>query len=138
MAPAPAPTPVVGGAAKRKPAICLAKLESASSFARMIRRRLEPDLKQSLKAFPVLALLGQASESLAGRIAYHELRPFVLDEVGGNTPDQSRDKLWLRGGFPDSFLAESDRVSWQWREQFISTYLERDIPQIAPRIAATQ
>jgi len=83
-------------------------------------------------------LLSQSSESLAGRIDYQELRPFMLDEVAGGEPLVKRDQLWLRGGFPDSFLAETQAASWRWREQFISTYLERDIPQLGPRIAATQ
>src|SRR5207302_269055 len=62
----------------------------------------------------------------------------ILDEVASDGPMKNRDQLWLRGGFPDSFLAASETASWSWREQFISTYLERDIPQLGPRIAATQ
>jgi len=81
-------------------------------------------------------LLRQSSESLAGRIAYHELKPFALDEVAGRAPRKHRDQLWLRGGFPESFLARDDRASWRWREQFIATYLERDVPQLGPRIPA--
>lgn len=83
-------------------------------------------------------LLRQSSESLAGRIAYHELKPFALDEVAGRAPRKHRDQLWLRGGFPESFLADDDEGSWRWREQFISTYLERDVPQFSPRIPAAQ
>lgn len=78
-------------------------------------------------------LLQQSGESLAGRIAFVELSPFNLPEVGqGNS-----EKLWLRGGFPDSFLGETDAMSNRWREQFIRTYLERDIPDLGPRIPAT-
>ncbi|WP_040818321.1 ATP-binding protein [Litoreibacter arenae] len=77
-------------------------------------------------------LLQQSAESLAGRVSYHELTPFTLDEVGqGALP-----KLWLRGGFPDSYLAGSDRDSLTWREDFIRTYLERDIPSFGLRIPA--
>lgn len=77
-------------------------------------------------------LLRQGAESLAGRVGYHELAPFALDEVGkGALPT-----LWLRGGFPDSFLATSDRTSLTWREDFIRTYLERDIPNLGLRIPA--
>ncbi len=83
-------------------------------------------------------LLRQSSESLAGRIASLELRPFSLFEVAGRAPAVRRDRLWLRGGFPDSFLAPDDMASWQWRDQFISTCLERDIPQLAPRIPSEQ
>lgn len=75
-------------------------------------------------------LLQQSAESLAGRVSYHELTPFTLDEVGqGALP-----ALWLRGGFPESFLAASDRASLTWREDFIRTYLERDIPSFGLRI----
>ena len=77
-------------------------------------------------------LLQQSAESLAGRVSYHELTPFTLDEVGqGALP-----ALWLRGGFPESFLAASDRASLTWREDFIRTYLERDIPSFGLRIPA--
>ena len=79
-----------------------------------------------------IELLKQSGETLAGRIAFVELDPFNLLEVGGD----ARDRLWVRGGFPDSFLAEDDRGSAVWRENFIRTYLERDIPQLGPRIPA--
>jgi len=78
------------------------------------------------------ALLQQSAESLAGRVRYHELTPFTLDEGGQGALQQ----LWLRGGFPDSFLAGSDRESLTWREDFIRTYLERDIPSFGLRIPA--
>lgn len=77
-------------------------------------------------------LLRQSGESLAGRIAYVELNPLNLREV----ELASRDRLWARGGFPDSFLAESDAASVVWRENFIRTYLERDIPMLGPRLPA--
>ena len=77
-------------------------------------------------------LLKQSGESLAGRIAYVELEPFNVMEVDGD----ARDALWTRGGFPDSFLAESDEASAVWRENFVRTYLERDIPQLGPRVPA--
>ena len=77
-------------------------------------------------------LLRQSSESLAGRIAYLELCPLDLLEVDPASTDQ----LWIRGGFPKSYLADTDSVSASWRSDFISTYLERDIPQLGPRIPA--
>jgi predicted AAA+ superfamily ATPase len=80
------------------------------------------------------ALLRQSSESLAGRIVYHELRPFSLREVGASPEDINR--LWNRGGYPESFLAPSDAASWKWREAFIQTFLERDIPNLGLRIPA--
>ena len=77
-------------------------------------------------------LLRQSSESLAGRLAYVELEPLDVLEI----PRDDRDNLWLRGGFPDSFLAADDAASALWRANFIKTYLERDIPQLGPRIPA--
>lgn len=79
-----------------------------------------------------LDLLKQSGESLAGRIAYLELAPFSVLECGG----LALDELWLRGGFPPSLLASTDALSHRWRLNFIRTYLERDIPQFGPRIAA--
>lgn len=79
-----------------------------------------------------LDVLKQSGESLAGRIAYLELSALNVLEVG----DSQQDRLWLRGGFPASFQAPTDARSMRWREDFIRTYLERDIPQFGPRIAA--
>jgi predicted AAA+ superfamily ATPase len=79
-----------------------------------------------------LDLLKQSGESLAGRIAYMELAPFNVLE----TPSLPNDELWVRGGFPDSLLAPDAARSLRWRQDFIQTYLERDIPQFGPRIAA--
>ena len=78
-------------------------------------------------------LLHQSAESLAGRVRYIEMPPLLLDEVGQDRLNE----LWLRGGFPDSFQAGSDRASLGWREDFLRTYLERDIPALGPRIPAT-
>ena len=77
-------------------------------------------------------LLRQSSESLAGRIRYLELAPLDAGEVGR----KRLDALWLRGGFPESLLAASDAASLRWRTDFIRAYLERDIPQLGPRIPA--
>ncbi|TAJ39005.1 MAG: ATP-binding protein [Reyranella sp.] len=77
-------------------------------------------------------LLKQSGETLAGRISYLELAPFDALEV----PARDLDRLWVRGGFPDSFLAHDDASSLKWRQDFIRTYLERDIPQLGPRIPA--
>jgi predicted AAA+ superfamily ATPase len=71
-------------------------------------------------------LLRQGSESLAGRIVYHELGGFSLEEVGL----QRHPRLWLRGGFPRSYLAGSDSASFEWRRAFVRTFLERDLPQL--------
>jgi len=77
-------------------------------------------------------LMRQSGESLAGRISYLEMRPLDVLEVG----QEDQIKLWVRGGFPDSYLAKSDRASMRWRKDFIRSYLERDIPQLGPRIPA--
>lgn len=77
-------------------------------------------------------LLRQSGETLAGRIAYLELTPLDVLEVDA----KDRDRLWVRGGFPDSFLAPNEGRSLSWRENFIRTYLERDVPQLGPRIPA--
>ncbi|AOO81357.1 ATP-binding protein [Bosea vaviloviae] len=79
-----------------------------------------------------IELMKQSGESLAGRIAYLELGPLNGLEVQADQINQ----LWVRGGFPDSYLASSDRTSARWRQDFIRTYLERDIPQLGPRIPA--
>lgn len=75
-------------------------------------------------------LLKQSSESLAGRILYHELKGFSLEEVG----QERLKRLWLRGGFPRSFLARSNELSFEWRRTFIRTFLERDLPQLGVQI----
>lgn len=85
-------------------------------------------------------LLRQASESLAGRVAQLELTPFQAREVITAESDDSSAKLnalWVRGGFPLSWLAADAAASLRWREAFIATYLERDIPALGPRIPAT-
>jgi uncharacterized protein len=79
-----------------------------------------------------LDLLRQSSESLAGRISYIEISPISAIEIDSST--NHLNELWLRGGFPDSLLAKSNQNSMEWRQAFIKTYLERDIPQFGPRI----
>lgn len=79
-----------------------------------------------------LDLLKQSGETLAGRVTYLELTPFSILEI----KPRDADKLWIRGGFPESFLAVSEQASLAWRLDFIRTYLERDIPQFGPRISS--
>ena len=79
-----------------------------------------------------LDLLQQAGESLAGRIAYRELTPFHALELA----DSELNRLWLRGGFPDSHLASTTTASLNWRQDFIRTYAERDIPLLGGRVGA--
>ncbi|MBI5330373.1 MAG: ATP-binding protein [Betaproteobacteria bacterium] len=124
----------------------LLALERLNGLVVLDEAQLRPDLFPALR---VLAdrpdtparflLLGSASpelmqrsaESLAGRIAYHELPGLDLSETGAHTLDA----LWLRGGFPRAFLATSEAASQRWRQEFIRTYLERDIPALGLRLA---
>jgi predicted AAA+ superfamily ATPase len=77
-------------------------------------------------------LIKQSSESLAGRISYLEIGGFSLKHIGV----QNLERLWIRGSFPRSYLASSDASSYQWRQDFIATFLERDIPQLGLKIPA--
>jgi predicted AAA+ superfamily ATPase len=95
--------------------------------------RVLVDQPNSKRKFLILGsasrdLIQQSSETLAGRIAYIELTPFSMNEVA------DFEKLWLRGGFPNSFLAKSLDDSVYWREQYIATFLERDLPNLGIRI----
>ncbi len=95
-------------------------------------RRGEPSGQFLLLGSASMDLLRQTSESLAGRIGYLELAPIDVREVRrGEAMD-----LWARGGFPRSFLAPNERAGALWRENFVRTYLERDIPELGPRIPA--
>ena len=144
----------------------LAKLSDAESYLKRFENQLliidEVQLRPNL--FPVLRslidariragekaaqflllgsasrdLLQQSSETLAGRIRYLELRPFTVQEVQPLDPlGFNPEKLWFRGGFPQSYLSQTDNESWQWRSDFISSYVERDIPQMGLQIPATR
>ena len=84
-------------------------------------------------------LLRQSAESLAGRVAYLELTPFLLPEVQAEAPyaaDDRLNRLWLRGGFPLSYTAMDDASSFLWRGDFITTFLTRDLPQLGVTIPA--
>lgn len=97
--------------------------------------RVLVDRKDNQAKFLILGsasveLIKQSSETLAGRISYIELTPFNYSET------KDLDKLWLRGGFPRSYLAEDDDISNLWRRDYIRTFLEQDIPQLGINIAA--
>lgn len=135
----------------------LAKLDEAEIFLEAVADRLViiDEVQRRPELFPLLRalidakrrngrflLLGSAapdlithgSETLAGRIAFLELSPLILDEVKPSF--DAVPQLWLRGGLPPSLLASSDSDSFEWREQFIRTHLERDIPTLGIRIPA--
>ena len=126
----------------------LARLSEPMLVLKRLRGLVVIDEVQRMRAlFPVLRvladrprsparflLLGSASpdlvqstsETLAGRIVYHDLEGFSLEEIGR----QPQDRLWLRGGFPRAFLARTEQASVEWRQGFIRTFLERDLPQL--------
>ena len=137
----------------------LAKLADAGGYLRRHRGRLVvlDEIQRKPEIFPLLRvlidegiqsglsagqflilgsaslnLLRQSGETLAGRVAMQELAPLDVRETGLD----DRESLWVRGGFPPSFLASSDRRSAIWRAEFIRTYLERDLPRLGPRVPA--
>ena len=119
--------------------VILDEVQRAPELFRTLRGLIDRGRRRGVRAGRFLLLgsasidlLKQSGESLAGRIAYIELGPFNILEVDADT----QESLWIRGGFPDSFLADSDDASAVWRENFIRTYLERDIPQLGPRLPA--
>lgn len=79
-----------------------------------------------------LDLMRQSGESLAGRISYVDMTPLTVSEV----PPEATEKLWVRGGFPDSFLASDEQQSLSWRKDLLRTYLERDVPMFGSRVPA--
>lgn len=118
--------------------VCLDEVQRLPRLFEVLRALVDEDRRPGrflLLGSASPALLQQSSESLAGRIALHELTPLLHTEV---VPDNyaSPDSLWLRGGFPDSLLALDDDASLRWREQFIRTFLERDVPQLGFRVPA--
>lgn len=144
----------------------LAKLDDAEGYLRTFENKLliidevqlKPDLFKILRSlidirkragetsaqFLLLGsasrdLLQQTSETLAGRIRYIELKPFSIPEIATQNPlEFSPEKLWFRGGYPQSYLAANDDESWKWRSDFISSYVERDIPQLGINISSTK
>jgi predicted AAA+ superfamily ATPase len=137
----------------------LARLRDAETYLQTVAERLVviDEVQRMPEIFPVLrvlidrdrrpgrflllgsaspALRRQSAESLAGRIEYLELAPFTLDEVGASPENQQ--KLLLRGGFPESYLAPSDKASLRWRNAFIRGFAEQDLPQMGVAIPAGQ
>jgi predicted AAA+ superfamily ATPase len=116
--------------------ICLDEIQRVPEIFPVIRS--DVDEKDRNGRFLILGsaspeLLRQSSESLAGRIAFVWLTPFMLNEITSKHKRGGLDKLWLRGGFPRSFLAKSNQESYEWREDFIRTFVERDIVSLGLR-----
>jgi uncharacterized protein len=110
--------------------ICLDEIQQLPEFFSVLRSEIDKERRPG--RFLILGsasrdLLRQSTESLAGRIAYIDLTPFLIKEVKDVS---SWADLWLRGGFPESLLADSDQASFDWRLDFIRTFMERDIPNL--------
>jgi len=124
--------------------IILDEIQRAPDLFMVLRGLIDKNRQAGRKAEQFLLLgsasmdlLRQSSESLAGRISYIEMSGLNLLEVPAENPADIY-KLWLRGGFPDSYLADSDEFSMAWLEDMIRTYLERDIPQMGFRVPAVR
>ena len=120
----------------REALVCLDEIQRLPGFFSDLRSEIDKDRRPG--RFLILGsasrdLIRQSNESLAGRITYIALSPFLYREVAELVDMQS---LWLRGGFPESLLSADDENSWDWRKDFISTFLERDIPSLGFSIPA--
>ena len=118
----------------RRELICLDEIQLLPEFFATLRSEIDRDRRPG--RFLILGsasrdLIRQSSESLAGRLAYLDLTPFLFSEVEQVVDWQS---LWLRGGFPDSLLARNEQDSFDWRQDFMQTFLERDIPALGMAI----
>jgi predicted AAA+ superfamily ATPase len=129
--------------AQRKRLVILDEIHRAPELFAVLRGEIDARRRSGEKAgqFLILGsaaidLLRQSSESLAGRLHFLELTPLLPQEVIPAEGPKAADKLWLRGGFPSSFLAANDEESLLWRQAFIRSYLERDIPQFGIRVPA--
>lgn len=129
-------------AANRDKLIVLDEIQRAPEIFQVLRGEIDARRRQNGKVGKFLLLgsasmdlLRQSSESLAGRISFVELTPLQPDEVVDVGPE-GINNLWLRGGFPRSFLRDSDAASLQWRLDFIRTYIERDVPQFGLQVDA--
>jgi len=128
--------------AHQRQLVILDEIQRAPGLFQVLRGVIDQRRREDIRTGEFLLLgpasmdlLQQSAESLAGRIAYLELTPFILPEVQSLEP-AAADRLWVRGGFPDSYLAADDLSSFRWRIAFVQTYLERDIPALGPRVPA--
>jgi len=123
--------------------VILDEIQRAPDLFMVLRGLIDKNREQGRKSGQFLLLgsasmdlLRQTSESLAGRIRYIEMGGLNALEVEDN--DQARKRLWLRGGFPDSYLAADNDMAMDWLENLIRTYLERDVPQMGFRVPAAR
>jgi len=123
----------------RQKLIIIDEIQQKSELFPVIRAIIDKERKNG--KFLILGssspnLLRQSSETLAGRIIFHDLSTLLISETGSEK--KIIDRLWIRGGFPDSYLAASENAGIKWRDSFIKTYLERDIPNFGINIPANQ
>jgi len=123
--------------------IILDEIQRAPDLFMLLRGLIDQNRQAGRKAAQFLILgsasmdlLRQSSESLAGRISYVEMTGLNVLEIGDSRKDIQN--LWMRGGFPDSYLAEDDEMSIDWLENLIKTYLERDVPQMGFQVPAAR
>jgi hypothetical protein len=121
--------------------VCIDEVQMGPELFPIIRVAVDEDRRPA--KFLILGsatqdLIRQSSETLAGRIHFLELTPFIYDELFDDNPEKYEDPVfvWTRGGFPEAVLAESYSHSFDWRIDFIRTFLERDIPQFGFTIPA--
>ena len=123
--------------------VILDEIQRAPELFPVLRGLIDKNREQGRRAGQFLLLgsasmdlMRQSSESLAGRISYIGMSGLNLAEIDGN--QQDRQTLWLRGGFPDSYLATDDDLAMDWLENLVRTYLERDVPQMGFRVPAAR
>lgn len=132
--------PVLFFEANREAIFCIDEIQLMPELFSVLRSIIDQNRQNGrfiLLGSASRELIRQTSESLAGRIGFVELHPFSVYEIN-ELPDYQLNKLWLRGGYPESYLSETDDDSKLWRENFIRTYIERDIPQLGFQIPALQ
>ena len=132
--------PVLFFQANQHLTICLDEIQLVPELFSVLRSEIDRNRRPGrfiLLGSASQDLIQKTSESLAGRVGLIELTPFTIGEVEQDT-DFELNKLWLRGGYPDSYLALSEQGSVLWRENFLRTYVERDIPQLGFQIPAMQ
>lgn len=120
--------------------ICLDEIQLVPELFSILRSEIDRNRRPGrfiLLGSASRDLIQRTSESLAGRIGLIELTPFTINEVEKQTHFELN-RFWMRGGYPDSYLAQSNQGSTLWRENFLRTYVERDIPQLGFQISALQ
>jgi len=121
--------------------ICLDEIQQTPHLFSVLRSEIDRDRRAGrfiLLSSASQDLIQKTSETLAGRISMVELSPFSIDELLVHNPKTDLKAYWNRGGYPDSYLAVNDEASAIWREDFIKTYVQRDLPQLGIQIPALQ